>query len=91
MPSKDLPLESVLIVGEHDANCPAVTHAVDYRRDLVTLTVASACLGNPEWVRVSVYNEWDSHKGPCFGGCIDHPHGRGWHLDGGYTARLPAA
>jgi len=87
MPTKGMPLESLLIKDEHDAGCPAVRHAVDYRRDRVTLAVAGACLGNPEWVTVSVYNEWDAHKGPCFGGCVDNPHSREL-LYGGRTTRL---
>jgi hypothetical protein len=72
------------------ARCRDFTHKVDYANDVVILRIPRKCLGNPEWVRVSMDN-YVTFGGSWFEGdwdeiYFDNPHSP--RPRGGTTPRL---
>jgi len=52
--------------------CPGLSHRIDYAADAVTMRVPRRCLGRPDWVRISMFN--DIQVADHY--FVDNPHNR---------------
>jgi hypothetical protein len=56
--------------------CPRLGHHIGYRADTVTIEVPRACLADPAWVRVELYNTTEWGVGPWTPVFVDNPQNR---------------